>query len=147
MATTLVRSVIWDVEFYPTARKDDIEQMDPAQWVPDVWELTDDYDPNEDADPKSLDPDEENNRYQRKWIAVLTEPQWRKFAKGLQIDLDEDGNPERGEPCLGQLLGIGHLPDTFAVNLEPMDWNVGGVTPVWDASVNVSRQIEAEAMQ
>ena len=141
----LRRSVIWDVEFYPTARTSDIAALDPARLATANWEPTDRYDPDfDDRGPDALDPDREEHRYQRKWVALLNEEQWRTFADSLSIDLDEDGNPETGELCLGQLTGLGLIPDTYAVSIDPMGWNENGVTPVWDAAVNVSRPLKFE---
>jgi len=142
----LRRSVIWEVEFYPTARTTDIGALDPAKFATADWTLTDNYDPDfGDREHATLDPDREEYRYQRKWVALLTEEQWRSFADGLCIDLDGSGNPEDGEICLGQLTGCGLIPDTYAITIDPMDWNQsGGPTPVWGADLNVSLPLEFE---
>ena len=71
------------------------------------------------------------------YAAMLDNDEYATLAREWSLD------PERGEPSLGALADWGDglprmLPGGLTFFFEPMDWNVGGVTPVAEARMWIS---------
>ena len=64
----------------------------------------------------------------RKWTGILSEAE---FDAWLQDECYADRQDARdsAERTMGSITEFGHLP-AYALNDEPMDWNIGGVTQV-----------------
>lgn len=64
----------------------------------------------------------------RKWVAELTE---EEFDRWLDDECYGDRFEARksGEHTMGMITELGHLP-AYALNDDPMAWNIGGVTQV-----------------
>lgn len=69
--------------------------------------------------------------YHRKWAGIITEAKWNELASDWSLE------PSDSEPNMGILTEYGWMPSD-SWNLEGMDWNVGGSTPIAFASVRIS---------
>lgn len=90
------------------------------------------------ASAPSYEGDHESVHY----TAALSDDEYAALAH--EWSLDED----RAEPSLGAIADWGdglprHIGGGGVHLFEPLDWNIGGVTPVHEASLWISEPLEA----
>lgn len=88
----------------------------------------------------------------RKYVALLSEEEFDAWLSD-ECYADREDARSQGERTMGMLTEYGHLP-AYALNDDPMAWNMGGVTQVIDRQAYVGEyalasddEIPAEARE
>lgn len=82
--------------------------------------------------------DDVGNGMHRKWVGELTREQWRAFAEGYCIDLDEDDLPTDFMDTMGSITEYGHIPAVAVDNTEGWGCSYWGYEAVIDSQFYLS---------